>query len=154
MIEVTVFRSGVRDNPVINFIAPIFGMDTADITATAGRSAIPAGADICVLPLTIPDRWIEHQTGSVGPRTTLRHVRGARQQAERRRALPSLPTLRCPWHIDATGYQPVRDKGVRLTLKHNNQDKVAPGMYNAWDLPGSVGGDDYRENIWTATRIS
>lgn len=34
-------------------------------------------------------------------------------------------------------------------LKNNNQNKTAPSFYNPWDLPGSTGGDDYRENIGT-----
>src|SRR4029079_13318637 len=34
-----------------------------------------------------------------------------------------------------------------LVLKANNSEKVSPSFYNPWDLPGSVGGSDYRANI-------
>ena len=54
-----------------------------------------------------------------------------------------------PGNRDATGYNPATDRGLQLVLKNNNQDKVAPSMYNAWAIPGSIGGDDYRENIAT-----
>ncbi len=149
IIEVTVYRNGARGNPVLNFIGPIFGMDTADISATARAAAIPAGSEICVLPLTIPDRWIENQTGPWTPDDTfdMYASQGNRQNV----GAPLVPADRyvAPGSIDATGYHPVRDKGLRLTLKNNNENKIAPGMYNAWDLPGSVGGDDYRENIMT-----
>jgi hypothetical protein len=36
---------------------------------------------------------------------------------------------------------------LQLVLKNNNGTKVAPSMYNPWDLPGSIGGNDYRNNI-------
>jgi hypothetical protein len=52
-----------------------------------------------------------------------------------------------PGQTGATGYNPDTDKGLQLVLKNNNGTKVAPSMYNPWDLPGSVGGNDYRNNI-------
>jgi hypothetical protein len=52
-----------------------------------------------------------------------------------------------PWQPGATGYNATTDKGLQIILKANNQNKVNPSMYNPWDLPGSVGGNDYRNNI-------
>src|SRR5262249_36795542 len=52
-----------------------------------------------------------------------------------------------PGQPNATGYSPVTDRGMELVLKTNNQNKIAPSLYNPWDLPGSVGADDYRANI-------
>ena len=46
-----------------------------------------------------------------------------------------------------TGYNAINDKGLQLVLKANNQDKAAPSFYNPWDLPGSTGANDYRNNI-------
>jgi len=46
-----------------------------------------------------------------------------------------------------TGYNADRDKGLQIVLKANNQNKVSPSFYNPWDLPGSSGADDYRDNI-------
>ena len=151
IIEVTVYRNGARGNPVLNFIGPIFGMDTADISATARAAAIPAGSEICVLPLTVPDRWIEHQTGPWDPEDTfdMYASQGQRQNVGAPLVPPDEYVPPGSTTATPTGYHPVRDKGMRLVLKNNNQNKVAPGMYNAWDLPGSTGGDDYRENITT-----
>jgi hypothetical protein len=52
-----------------------------------------------------------------------------------------------PGKPGATGYDRHKDKGLQLVLKENNDNKVAPSMYNPWDLPGSVGGSDYSDNI-------
>jgi hypothetical protein len=62
-------------------------------------------------------------------------------------ALPNPDVYVPPGSADATGYNPKTDRGLQLVLKNNNQNKIAPSMYNSWDLPGSGGGDDYRMNI-------
>ena len=51
--------------------------------------------------------------------------------------------------MNYTGYNAVRDKGLEIVLKANNSSKVTASFYNPWDLPGSVGGSDYRDNIAT-----
>jgi len=152
LVEVTVYRSSVRANAVTNLIAPIFGINTADITATARAVAAPAGAAICVLPLTIPDRWIEQQTGPWTPDDSFDVYAAKGNKQNSGAPLPKPDVYVPPGHTNATGYQPQRDKGLQLVLKSNNQNKVAPSMYNAWDLPGSVGGDDYRDNLATCNK--
>jgi Flp pilus assembly protein TadG len=149
LVEVTVYRTSARANPLSTLIASIFGIDTADIAATATATAAPAGAAICVLPFTIPDKWNEQQTGTWDPTDTfdMYATQGNSQNSGAALANPDIYIP--PWETGATGYSPKTDRGVRLVLKNNNQNKVAPSMYNAWDLPGSVGGDDYSENIST-----
>jgi hypothetical protein len=134
-------------NPISNLIGPIFGINTADIQATAKAAAVPAGGMTCVLPLTIPDRWIENQTGPWTPDDTfdVYAQQGQKQNAGAPLANPDV--YYPPGTPNATGYKPDRDKGLQIVLKNNNQGKVAPSFYNPWDLPGSVGGDDYSENI-------
>jgi hypothetical protein len=147
LVEVTVYRTSVRANPVTTLIGGIFGVDSGDIAATARATAAPAGGSLCVMPLTIPDKWIENQTG---PWTTDDTFNMYESQGNRENVGPPLPNPDIyvpPGTTGATGYNPKTDKGLLLTLKNNNQNKVAPSMYNAWDLPGSEGGDDYRENI-------
>ena len=61
-VKVNVFRTSERGNPVNTYIARFFGMQTADIWATATAEATPANAMTCVKPFTIPDKWIEKQT--------------------------------------------------------------------------------------------
>jgi hypothetical protein len=36
---------------------------------------------------------------------------------------------------------------MEIALKASNNTKVTASWYNPWDLPGSVGGNDYRNNI-------
>ncbi len=153
LVQVTVYRTTARGNPISTLIAQLFGIDTVDISATATATAAPANAENCVLPFTIPDKWIEKQcaTGPCGwtPTSTfdMYATQGNNQNAGA--ALPNPDVYVAPGHTDATGYNPVTDRGLQLVLKNNNQNKIAPSMYNAWDLPGSVGGDDYRVNIAT-----
>ena len=147
LVEVTVYRSELRANPVTNLIAPIFGISTANITATARATAAPAGAAMCVLPLTIPDRWTEKQTGPWTPDDSFDLYASQGQKQNSGAPLPNPDVYVPPGQPGATGYQPQRDKGMQLVLKHNNKNKVAPSMYNAWDLPGSVGGNDYKDNL-------
>ena len=61
-VKVDVFRTAARGNPVSTLIAKFFGIQTADIVATATAEASPANAMTCVKPFTIPDKWTEKQT--------------------------------------------------------------------------------------------
>src|SRR5262249_7545033 len=60
-VQVTVYRTQARSNPLTTLIAGYFGMPTADISTTATAMAAPANQLNCVLPFTIPDKWIETQ---------------------------------------------------------------------------------------------
>jgi len=136
-VQVWVHRTQARGNPVATLIAQIFGVRTVDVNATATAAAVPANAEICVLPLAIPDKWIEKQS----PADTF-------DMYDNKGNLLSNPDVYVPpGQTGATGYNPDSDKGLQLVLKNNNGTKVAPSMYNPWDLPGSVGGNDYRNNI-------
>ena len=153
LVQVSVYRTTARANPVATMIAAFFGIDTVDVSATATATAAPADTEICVLPLTIPDKWIERQCGAAScewsPTETfdMYESQGNNQNAGAPLLNPDIYVP--PGTADATGYNPVTDRGVQLVLKNNTQNKIAPGMYNAWAIPGSMGGDDYRENIAT-----
>src|SRR5262249_46002069 len=43
-VQVTVYRTTERGNPVPTLIGPMFGVSTADITATATAESVPANA--------------------------------------------------------------------------------------------------------------
>ena len=146
-VQVLVHRTQARGNPVATLIAQIFGVRTVDVNATATAGAVPANAETCVLPLTIPDKWIEKQcataTCSWSPADTFDMY-----DNDNKGNLLSNPDVYVPpGQTGATGYNPDTDKGLQLVLKNNNGTKVAPSMYNPWDLPGSVGGNDYRNNV-------
>ena len=66
-VRVDVYRTSGRANPVSTLIAPIFGIPTVDIRATATADAVPANAATCVKPWAVPDKWLEHADAGVGP---------------------------------------------------------------------------------------
>ena len=140
-VQVTVRRTQQRNNPVPTLIGPFFGVPTVDIMAVATAEASPANAETCVMPFTIPDKWIEHQTGTwdVDDTFDMYDKKGV--------ALPNPDTYVPGTQAGGTGYNALNDKGLQLVLKANNQDKAAPSFYNPWDLPGSTGASDYRNNI-------
>lgn len=152
-VRVQVFRTAARGNPVATLIAQYFGVKTADIGAVAVAEASAANAETCVLPFTIPDKWIEHEDGkgvSDGPWSPtstydVYYTKGSNQNGGA--PLPVPDVYGPPGSADYTGYNPGTDTGLEMVLKANNTSKVSPSLYNPWDLPGSVGGADYRNNI-------
>jgi hypothetical protein len=153
LVQVSVYRTNARQNPVATLIAQLFGIDDVDVSATATATAAPADLENCVLPFTIPDKWIENQCATTPcswtPTSTFDMYASQGNNQNAGGPLPNPDVYVPPGSADATGYNPVTDRGLQLTLKNNNQNKIAPSMYNAWDLPGSTGGDDYRQNIAT-----
>jgi Flp pilus assembly protein TadG len=150
-VQVTVYRTAARANPVATMIASVFGIETVDVSATATAVAAPADSATCVLPFTIPDKWIEKGCGttscawSVTETFDMYEIQGQNQNAGPALLNPDIYIP--PGNRDATGYNPTTDRGLQLVLKNNNQNKVAPSMYNAWAIPGGTGADYYRENI-------
>lgn len=150
-VQVTVYRTTARANPVSTLIASFFGIATVDVSATATAIAAPADSATCVLPFTIPDKWIEKGCGtssctwSVNDTFNMYEQQGQNQNAGAPLANPDIYIP--PGSRDATGYNPTTDRGLRLVLKNNNQNRIAPSMYNAWAIPGGTGADYYRENI-------
>jgi Flp pilus assembly protein TadG len=142
-VQVTVRRTRDRNNPVPSLLGPFFGVPTVDIMATATAEASPANAATCVMPFTIPDKWSERQTGAWDPDDTFDMF------DNRGRPLANPDVYIPPGQAGATGYSPTTDRGLQLVLKNNNLNKTAPSFYNPWDLPGSTGADDYRNNIAT-----
>lgn len=138
-VRVQVFRAAGRGNPVSMLIGPIFGVSNADITATATAEAAPTNAATCVLPFTIPDKWVERQTPAWDPTDTFN-------------AFPSNPSLQPDVYRGAadagyTGYKTSVDVGTQLTLKAGTGANIAPSMYFALALPGSGGASDYEWNV-------
>jgi hypothetical protein len=123
-------------------IAQYFGISTVGVNATATAEASPADAMTCVLPFTIPDRWIEKQTPAFDPDDTFDLF-----------ASKNVPLSNPDVYIGPqdpatyTGYNAERDKGMVVRLKADNGSKPAPSFYYPYAVPGSVGADDYRWNI-------
>ena len=140
-VAVSVFRTAARSNPVPTLMGTFFGVQQVDIAASATAEASPANAETCVKPFTIPDKWIEKQTGPWDPTDTF-------DLTDNKGNPLSNPDIYIPADQPGyTGYNADRDRGLQLILKANNTTKVSPSFYNPWDLPGSTGASDYRSNI-------
>ena len=141
-VKATVYRDSSRGNPVSTLIAQYFGISTVNVTATATAEASPADTMTCVLPFTIPDRWIEKQTPPFDPDD------GFDLYASKNRPLANPDIYIGPADpATYTGYNAERDKGTIVRLKADNTTKVAPSFYYPYAVPGSTGGSDYRWNI-------
>src|SRR5436190_5666308 len=141
-VRVQVYRDNAHASAVPTLIGPLFGVPTVNINAVAVGEASPANAETCVKPFTIPDRWREGDGSLWTPNNTfdMYDAKGKK--------LPNPDIYIGPEDkVNYTGYNPVRDKGLELRLKADNGTKLTASFYNPWDLPGSVGASDYRDNI-------
>ena len=131
-VKVDVYRRQSRGNPLSTMIARFFGSPNADIGATATAEVAPANAVACPLPFTIPDRWKEMQTAPWDP---INDDFDAVTDKGVPLATPDIyvgPNDKTNY----TGYNAVRDKGMRVVLKADNGSKLAPSMYQVWDTVG------------------
>ena len=142
-VQVTVYRRADRGNAMATQIAQFFGMATVGVAAVATAEVSPADAVQCPLPFTIPDRWREMQTPAWDP--------GDDFDAVNQKGVPVAnpdvyigPQDRANY----TGYNVERDRGIRVVLKADNGSKLAPSMYQVWDVEGgNRGSDDVRDMI-------
>jgi Putative Flp pilus-assembly TadE/G-like len=135
-VQVQVFRTSARSNAVPTLMGTFFGLRNVDVAAIATAEVSPASAETCVMPFTIPDKWIEKQTGPWDPTDSF-------DPGDVYVPLRPYPDP----NTNYTGYNAVRDKGLEVILKASNESKVTASWYNPWDLPGSSGAADYRANI-------
>jgi len=150
-VQVTVYRTQERSNPVGTLIARYFGTPTVDVTATAIAAAWPANQLDCVLPFTIPDKWAEHQCGTATCPWTGSYTfdmfasQGNHQNVGA--PLPNPDVYVPPGQPGSTGYSANTDIGMQLILKPNSQSEVTPSFYNAWDIGGITGANAFGNNI-------
>lgn len=138
-VRVQVYRNAQRGNPLSMLMGQMFGVSNANVTAAATAEVAPANAASCILPFTIPDKWIERQTPAWDPSDTFD-------------AFPTKPSVPADSYVpadkpNATGYRIATDVGTQLTLKAGTGNNIAPSMYFALALPGNSGGNDYRWSI-------
>lgn len=140
-VKVDVFRTGARGNPVSTLIARFFGMNTADIGATATAEASPANAMDCVKPFTIPDKWTEKQTPWWDPDDTYDAFDSKGQPLAN-------PDIYVPaGQPGYTGYDAARDKGTQLTIRAGTGNNITPSFYFSIAIGGITGGAEYDWNI-------
>ena len=143
-VRVTVRRTASRGNPVSTLIARYFGIQNADIGAVATAEASPSDSMTCVLPFTIPDKWREMQTGPWDPEDDSFDIVDNKGKPVANPDIYVGPESKASY----TGYDAIRDKGLRISLKADNNSKPFPSFYQAWDIEGSNrGADDYEWSI-------
>jgi Flp pilus assembly protein TadG len=151
LVQVTVYRTADRGNPIATLIAGFFGMPTVGVSATATAAARPANAETCLLPWTIPDKWIEKQcppevcddagnTWDPADTFDINAPQGTHQNAGAPLANPDVYIP--PGQAGATGYS-YGEVGLKMVLKPSSQNEVTPSFYNAWDVGGVTGASAY-----------
>lgn len=140
-VKTTVYRTGSRGNAVATWIARFFGMNTADIVATATAEVSPANAMSCVKPFTIPDRWTERQTPGWDANDTY--------DAYDNKGNPlATPDIYVPADQPGyTGYDAKRDAGTLLMIRAGTGNNIMPSFYFSLAIGGITGGSEYRWNI-------
>jgi Flp pilus assembly protein TadG len=148
-VRVRVERSAARGNPIQMFIGPMIGLYTANVGAIATAEVIPANAMTCVKPFMIPDRWEELNDKPYNTLTSTFEMYDNKGNPlpVQDKYIPACKTCKPGETNGYTGYHPVNDKGVQLTLRAGNGHNIEPSMYFSWKMPGGTGADFYRENI-------
>jgi hypothetical protein len=144
-VKVTVHRTGARGNPVSTLIARFFGMETADIVATATAEASNANAMTCVKPFTIPDKWIENQTPGWDASDTYDAY------DNKGNPLPDADVYIPADQPGYTGYNQESNRGERLMIRAASGSNITASFYFSLSIGGVegglVGGDAYEWNI-------
>lgn len=140
-VQATVYRTAARGNAVSTLIASFFGMETADIVATATAEASPANGMTCVKPFTIPDKWIEKQTAPWDGNDTYDAFNNKGQPLAN-------PDIYIPANEPGyTGYNQETNRGQSLTIRAATGNNITVSFYFSLALGGITGGEEYRWNI-------
>ncbi|MDP2470587.1 MAG: pilus assembly protein TadG-related protein [Candidatus Palauibacterales bacterium] len=140
-VQVFVYRNRERGNAIQTFFARVFGVRSVNIAASATAEAAPAGGINCLLPVAVPDRWLEaggpgNDPDDFNPEDGDVYIPWAQ------------PGTDPPVFNDAfTGYAQA-DLGQQIALKTNQANGgLNPSWYYPWRPPGQAGASDYRTNV-------
>ncbi len=139
LVRVRVFRTEARGNPVATFFARVLGIQDVDVSAVAAAQVWPADATDCILPFALADRWDVYDGGyrHAGPDDVWDEDRGDRYYSAME-----------PRHDGYyTGYGRSTIGELILLKPGSPSDTPQPGWFYPIRLPGSQGGNDYRESI-------
>lgn len=143
-VEVSVHR-GAGGSPVTMYFAKIFGIDTAEVAATARAEIVPT-CRTCIAPLAIPNKFTWNDNCSTGKHSGQYNGNGALD-----------PDSVCEMNSIAVPGYSSSDFGTQVVLKSDDpSDSVVPGWFNPVDLPprenGSpdTGGAVFRDRLGSA----
>jgi len=148
-IRVEVYRTSGRANPVSTLIAPMFGLSTVDIWATATADAVPANAATCIKPWAVPDKWREMQTPPWDSDDTF--DRYFQNGPRRGQLIPQADRFVPITQPGYTGYQqdPLGpDYGRQVTIKQGNpRQSISASDFFPVALPPNSGAAWYEQMI-------
>jgi Flp pilus assembly protein TadG len=142
-VQVQVYRTAAKLNPVATLMGTFFGVNTVDITAVATAEASVANAMTCVKPFMIPDKWTENNSPANSTYDEFTNKGVPLPDADIYVALQPYPDPNTGY----TGYTTGKNAGDQLTLRAGTGDNINPSFYFSWKMPGDTGGDFYRDNI-------
>jgi Flp pilus assembly protein TadG len=133
-VQVNVYRTLERGNPVSTLMGTFFGVNTVNIEATATAEAAPANAMTCVKPFTIPDKWIEKQTPPFDGDDTYDAFDNKGRPLEN-------PDVYIPADQPGyTGYNQEANRGQVLVIRAGTGDNIAQSFYFSLTMGGMEGG--------------
>jgi hypothetical protein len=146
-VQVQVYRTAAKLNPIATLMGTFFGVNTVDITAVATAEASPANAMTCVKPFMIPDKWTERSDDKGNPDGSWTTGSSFDEFDNKGNPLPN-PDVYIPAGTTGyTGYTVKNDVGTQLVLRAGTGDQPNPSFYYSWKMPGDTGGSFYRDNI-------
>jgi Flp pilus assembly protein TadG len=136
-VKVDVYRSAARGNPLATLVARYFGVDTADISATATGEASRASGMTCVKPFTIPDKWREVGDPPWSGSSTYDAYNNQGELLD-----PAVRDVYIPADQPGyTGYNQEANRGQELVLRAGTGENITVSFYYSLAMPQTTGGD-------------
>ena len=135
-VNVRVFRTAGRSNPLATLMGGFFGVDTANMEAVATAEASPANAMTCVKPFIIPDRWREMTDP---PFDALNSTFEMYDKKENPLPNPDI-YIGANDKANYTGYNQEADRGRQMIIRAGSGNNINPTFY--FSLAIGVGGED------------
>jgi len=134
-VQVNVFRTSGRGNPVTTLIGSYFGVMSADVMATATAEVANANAAGCAMPFAFPDKWTEKHTPAWDVNDTFSTTS------------PTNPDIfRTVTNTTYTGFT-TTNSGLTVTLSPTVGYAIKANFYIPLDMGGGGGSASYINNI-------
>ena len=136
------YRTSDRGNPLATLMGRVFGVNSANVGAVATAEASQANAMTCVMPFTIPDKWIEKQTPDWDADDTFEMWDAHNNPLD-----PADVYYPATDKATYTGYNAERDKGTEMMIRAGTGYNINPSMYFSYAIGGVKGASEYSWNI-------
>jgi hypothetical protein len=163
-VRVDIFRNetdrngALRGNPLPVFFARLIGLTEQGVRATATAQTASGNNVKCLLPFAVADRWSDSTDENVDTSTFLHDgdhlpptsdpIAGwSPNDKYQDTAEGGTDTYVPPGLPGSTSWTVDGDYGRQLVLKKGAVGQFSAGWANAVDLPGSVGGSNYLQDI-------